>query len=94
MNALNYRNRGDLKISGEIKINGQLIKNIDEISSISGYVQQDDLFVGCLTVKENLLFQAMLRMEKKYSEKERIERVEQVMIDVKKKRNTKHLCLK
>ena len=37
---LNYRNRGNLKISGDIKVNGQLISSAAALSSISGYVQQ------------------------------------------------------
>ena len=54
---MNFRNRGSLKISGEIKINGESLNTFEKISTISGYVQQDDLFIGTLTVKEHLLFQ-------------------------------------
>lgn len=82
LNVLNFRNRGKLKIEGQVCVNGQLINSIDEISSISGYVQQDDLFIGACTVKENLIFQAMLRMDKRFNTKERYERVEKVMQDV------------
>ena len=82
LNILNFRNRGSLHIEGEVKVNGKLIKNIAEIASISGYVQQDDLFIGSLTVKEHLIFQSMLRMDTKFSKSERLDRVEQVMIDV------------
>ena len=76
LNALNFRNKGELKIEGEVRVNSHLVDSVEEISSISGYVQQDDLFVGCLTVKENLIFQAMLRMDKRYKDKERHQRVE------------------
>ncbi len=57
LNVLNFRNRGRLKVDGEIRINGKRIENIEEISTFSGYVQQDDLFVGSLKVREHLLFQ-------------------------------------
>ena len=57
LNVLNYRNRGNLKISGDIKVNGQLIDSTAALSSISGYVQQEDLFIGTLKVKELLKFQ-------------------------------------
>jgi ABC-type multidrug transport system ATPase subunit len=57
LNVINFRNRGSLKIDGQVRINGQLVNSIEEIASISGYVQQDDLFCGSLTVKENLIFQ-------------------------------------
>ena len=82
LNALNFRNRGNLNITGYVKINGQLISTVEEIASISGYVQQDDLFVGCLTVKENLIFQAMLRMERHFTYEQRLDRVEEVMVDL------------
>ena len=57
LNLLNFRNRGKLKIEGEIRVNGALVKSVEDISAVSGYVQQDDLFIGCLTVKEHLVFQ-------------------------------------
>jgi ABC-type multidrug transport system ATPase subunit len=82
LNVLNFRNRGLLNMEGEVRVNGHLINSVEEIASISGYVQQDDLFVGSLTVRENLIFQAMLRMENKYSNEERMQRVEEVMQDV------------
>ena len=82
LNALNFRNRGELSVKGEVRINNHLVNSVEEIASISGYVQQDDLFVGCMTVRENLVFQAMLRMDKKYTNKERCQRVEDVMQDV------------
>jgi ABC-type multidrug transport system ATPase subunit len=82
LNILNFRNRGRLHINGQVKVNGKLINSIAEIASISGYVQQDDLFIGSLTVKEHLIFQSMLRMDTKFRKSERLDRVEQVMIDV------------
>jgi ABC-type multidrug transport system ATPase subunit len=59
LNALNMRNSNDLKVEGEVRINGKLIKSVEDISSISGYVQQDDLFIGYLSVKEHLIFQVI-----------------------------------
>jgi ABC-type multidrug transport system ATPase subunit len=60
LNVLNYRNRGNLLISGDVKVNGQVVKSRDGIAAISGYVQQDDLFIGFLKVKEQLKFQVIL----------------------------------
>ena len=57
LNVLNCRNRGSLKIKGDIKINGKSVDMIENISSVIGYVQQDDLFIGTLKVKEHLFFQ-------------------------------------
>jgi ABC-type multidrug transport system ATPase subunit len=45
-----------LKIKGDVKINGTVIKSSFEIAPISGYVQQEDLFLGYLKVKEQLKF--------------------------------------
>ena len=55
MNALANQNIGRLRISGTIKVNGQEIGN--KIKSISAYLQQEDLFIGTLTVKEHIYFQ-------------------------------------
>ena len=61
LNVLNFRNRGNLKIDGDVKINGRIIGTTAGLASISGYVQQEDLFVGTLIVKEQLKFQVILR---------------------------------
>ncbi len=57
MNVINFRNRGNLKIKGEVKVNGETVKSAANIAAISGYVQQEDLFIGYLKVKEQLKFQ-------------------------------------
>ncbi len=46
LNALTLRNRGNFQIDGDIKCNGTIMKSYEDISSVSGYVQQDDLFIG------------------------------------------------
>ena len=55
LNVLNYRNRGNLKIKGDVKINGQTVKSTTALAAISGYIQQEDLFFGMLKVKEHLI---------------------------------------
>ena len=62
LNFLTMRNNGNLKSSGAVKLNGKEIKNCDELASISGYVQQDDIFIGTLKVKEHLKFQVIIRI--------------------------------
>lgn len=44
-----------MKVLGEVKINGELA-NWKKMTRYSGYVQQDDIFNGNLTVKEHLTF--------------------------------------
>ena len=84
LNLLNFRNRSNLKVTGEIKINGSLVESVTELSAIAGYVQQDDIFFGYLKVKEHLKFQAYLRMAKYTTLNEREEKIEQILTDVKK----------
>ena len=55
LNILNFRNKGSLKVEGDVKINGK-IADWDLITRYSGYVQQDDLFIGTMTVREHLTF--------------------------------------
>nr|UOU03355.1 ATP-binding cassette subfamily G-like 5 [Brachionus rubens] len=82
LNVLNFRNRGNLKITGDVKLNGIPVKSRAALTGVSGYVQQDDLFIATLTVKEQLKFQAMLRMDKSLSSKEKMKRVEDLMIQL------------
>ena len=62
LNVLNFRNRGNLKIKGDVKINGCSVKSTAALAAISGYVQQEDMFVGTLKVKEQLKFQVNCRV--------------------------------
>ena len=62
---LNFRNRGNLKIKGDVKINGQVINSPVALAAISGYVQQEDLFMGTMKVKEQLKFQ-VIKIKYKY----------------------------
>jgi ABC-type multidrug transport system ATPase subunit len=59
MNVLTCRNRGDLIRNGHVKINGQIVEDSTQLASLSAYVQQDDLFIGTLKVKEHLKFQVV-----------------------------------
>ena len=82
LNVLNFRNRTTLQVEGDVRVNGRLVSSTEEIATLSGYVQQTDLFIQCLTVRESLVFQAMLRMDKKTTHAQRLERVEEVLNDV------------
>uniref|UniRef100_K1QMC2 Protein white n=1 Tax=Magallana gigas TaxID=29159 RepID=K1QMC2_MAGGI len=55
MNMLTFKNRGSLLIQGEIRVNGVLMDK-DKMSNLAAYVQQDDLFIGTMTVREHLVF--------------------------------------
>ncbi|XP_038061442.1 broad substrate specificity ATP-binding cassette transporter ABCG2-like isoform X2 [Patiria miniata] len=49
---------------------------------VSGYVVQDDVVMGTLTVRENLTFSAALRLQDDISHEERKERVEDVIMEL------------
>ena len=62
-----------LAVSGSRQVNGEEVSP-SSLTSVSAYVQQEDLFIPSLTVREHLVFQAKLR--------QREERVEAVMQQV------------
>lgn len=76
MNVLTRRNIKGLQITGRVAVNGVEVK--EDISKISAYIQQNDVFVGALTVKEHLLFHAKLKLSKE-SPSRRSDRVQEVV---------------
>ncbi|KAK0406137.1 hypothetical protein QR680_018390 [Steinernema hermaphroditum] len=78
LNILTQRNTKDLKMSGQILVNGESV-NGEKMMRMSAYVQQADLFCGNLTVREHLSFSAHLRMNARYTYEQREERVERVL---------------
>nr|AMZ04159.1 ATP binding cassette transmembrane transporter [Palaemon carinicauda] len=80
LNVLTFRSR-KLKIDGDIYINGRPV-DLRTIAGVSAYVQQEDLFTGVFTVKEQLMFNAQLRIGKEVPGKERKRRVHEVMTEL------------
>ena len=70
-----------LAVSGSRQVNGEEVAPTS-LTSVSAYVQQEDLFIPSLTVREHLVFQAKLRLEAGLSTRQREERVEAVMQQV------------
>ncbi|NXB71007.1 ABCG2 protein, partial [Donacobius atricapilla] len=64
-------------LSGDILINGA--PQPANFKCTSGYVVQDDVVMGTLTVRENLKFSAALRLPKSVKEREKNERVNQII---------------
>nr|XP_054767931.1 protein white-like [Lytechinus pictus]XP_054767932.1 protein white-like [Lytechinus pictus] len=77
LNTLNLRSREGLEVSGSILVNGRPIGH--QMARLSAYVQQDDLFLSNLTVKEHLLFQARVRMDREIPMTSRVYRVDEVI---------------
>uniref|UniRef100_F1L8H4 ABC transporter ATP-binding protein/permease wht-1 n=1 Tax=Ascaris suum TaxID=6253 RepID=F1L8H4_ASCSU len=81
LNVLTQRNLTDLEVDGVVRINGQQLSGSD-MHHICAYVQQDDLFVSSMTVKEHLTFYAALRMGRNYSSNEKRKRVDDIIRDL------------
>nr|XP_015203009.1 PREDICTED: ATP-binding cassette sub-family G member 2-like [Lepisosteus oculatus]XP_015203010.1 PREDICTED: ATP-binding cassette sub-family G member 2-like [Lepisosteus oculatus] len=67
-------------LSGDVLIDGA--PQPSNFKCISGYVVQDDVIMGTLTVRENLLFSAALRLPTSISFKEKEERVDNVLSEL------------
>ena len=50
------RNLSNLNVTGIVRMNGTPL-DVESMKALSAYVQQDDLFIPILTVREHLLFQ-------------------------------------
>ncbi|XP_047930474.2 broad substrate specificity ATP-binding cassette transporter ABCG2 isoform X2 [Anser cygnoides] len=64
-------------LSGDILINGA--PQPANFKCTSGYVVQDDVVMGTLTIRENFQFSAALRLPKSVKEQDRNERVNQII---------------
>ncbi|XP_072050764.1 broad substrate specificity ATP-binding cassette transporter ABCG2-like isoform X2 [Amphiura filiformis] len=67
-------------LQGVVLIDGQ--SQPADFKLISGYVVQDDVVMGTLTVRENLAFSAALRLSGDVSSKEKAERVDEVITEL------------
>ncbi|XP_011503805.1 PREDICTED: protein white-like [Ceratosolen solmsi marchali] len=81
LDALTYQHKTEVVMSGNITINGKRV-NSSMLTSQMAYVQQHDLFIGTLTVKEHLIFQALVRMDKKIPYYQRIQRVNEIISEL------------
>ncbi|KAL7864150.1 hypothetical protein AOLI_G00155700, partial [Acnodon oligacanthus] len=64
-------------LSGEVLIDGA--PQPPDFKCLSGYVVQDDVVMGTLTVRENLRFSAALRLPMSVSQKEKEKKVQQLI---------------
>ena len=81
LNTLACRLDVNTVVEGEMRLNGAAYDNA-ELKRIAGYVMQDDLLNGYLTVEETLMYTAELRLPREFNSKQRRERVEDVMKDL------------
>jgi len=81
LNTLACRLDVNTVVEGEMRLNGAPYDNA-ELKRIAGYVMQDDLLNGYLTVEETLMYTARLRLPRTFTDKQRKERVDDVMTDL------------
>ncbi|EPB68867.1 ABC transporter, ATP-binding protein [Ancylostoma ceylanicum] len=81
MNILAFQSSKEVESNGAVLVNGKAMTKY-EMRRMSAYVQQIDLFCGTLTVKEQLMYSALLRMGNKFSYKEKMEKVEEAIKDM------------
>ncbi|KAL5257863.1 hypothetical protein ACHWQZ_G012715 [Mnemiopsis leidyi] len=70
LNALACRNPGELDVSGTIKINGHKISR-EILRDLSGYVEQNDTFLGSMTASEVLFFYVSLMLDRGITREEK-----------------------
>lgn len=75
LNTFLQRNLSGLHVAGRVEVNGNVIG--PHIAALSGYAQQEEMFVGTLTVREYLCVQARLRTP--FSRARREKRVDVVL---------------
>lgn len=81
LNTLMFRSLPNLQVSGRRAVNGIPV-SCSTLATLSAYVQQDDLFIGTLTVREHLVFQALVRMDRAIPYHRRMARVDEVISEL------------
>lgn len=82
LNALTFQSGSNTSLTGFRYLNGRVIRSRNDISNVSAYVEQTTLFLGNLTVREHLIFHAMIRMDKTVTYEQKIQRVDDVIAEV------------
>ncbi|UJR16819.1 hypothetical protein I4U23_003718 [Adineta vaga] len=81
LNTLACRLDVNTTVQGEMHLNGAPYNNA-ELKRIAGYVMQDDLLNGELTIEETLMYTAKLRLPRTLTNEERQTRVESIIKDL------------
>ncbi|CAG2114057.1 unnamed protein product [Medioppia subpectinata] len=77
-NVLTQRNLSEVTVKGSVQLNGKTVDQ-NSMKSLSAYVQQEDIFIGNLTVREHMSFQSRVRMDQSMTKESRDSRVNQVL---------------
>ncbi|XP_044265632.1 protein scarlet isoform X2 [Tribolium madens] len=77
MSTLAYRNASGACVEGDILINGRPIG--DYMKYISGFMHQEDIFIGSLTVLEHMNIMARLKLDRKTTQQERNSKIYEIL---------------
>ncbi|XP_066247718.1 protein scarlet [Euwallacea similis] len=89
MAALGYRQTGEMHVEGEILINGRPIGSY--MKHLCGFMPQDDIFVGSLTVFEHMNVMANLKLDRRVTKLEKTTKIDAILgqLGLRKCRNTR-----
>ncbi|KAJ3370057.1 hypothetical protein HDU91_006612 [Kappamyces sp. JEL0680] len=73
------RKRKGGTVKGEVYLNGDEIADDSTFKRLSGYVDQEDIHLACLTVRETLEFSASLRLPESVTAAQKAARVDEVL---------------
>ncbi|XP_031621744.1 protein white [Contarinia nasturtii] len=83
LNSLAFRSPAGVSVShSAVRALNGIPVNAKQLRSRCAYIQQDDLFIGSLTAREHLIFQALLRLDRRMPYKEKMQKVDQVIADL------------
>ena len=78
----NFQLFSSCQVESGIRYANGIQVNPNSLTSVSAYIQQNELFFSTLTVREHLNFQASVRMDKDIPHERRMQRVEAVAKEV------------
>ncbi|KAJ3643838.1 hypothetical protein Zmor_026524 [Zophobas morio] len=77
MSTLAYRNTGGTYMDGDVLINGRPIGSY--MKYLSGFMHQEDIFIGSLTVLEHMNIMSRLKLDRKTTQTERNSKIYQIL---------------
>ncbi|EFA09850.1 Protein scarlet-like Protein [Tribolium castaneum] len=77
MSTLAHRITGGAFVEGDVLINGRPIGNY--MKYISGFMHQEDIFIGSLTVSEHMNIMARLKLDRKTTQQERNSKIHEIL---------------
>ena len=81
LNILSFRHSSRMCVEGDRCINGIMVDH-RIVHEISSYLQERDVFPPLVTVREHLIFNAMLRTKFESTYFERVQRVDHILREV------------